>query len=56
MKIKYGTENLTIDVTEICFSELLKNNIITIPSGDNNRAKYFTDPIKWCFKKNNYYK
>jgi hypothetical protein len=51
MKIIYGTETLNIDVTEICFNELLKNNIITIPSGDNNRAKYFTDPINGVLKK-----
>ena len=51
MKIIYGTETLNIDVTEICLNELLKDNIITIPSGDNNRAKYFTDPINGVLKK-----
>ena len=46
MRIKYGTSDINIDVTEICYAQLLNaNNIITIPSGDANRAHYFTDPI-----------
>ena len=45
MKITYGIKNKTIDVTTICFNQLKKNNIITIPSGDLNRATYFTDPL-----------
>ena len=28
-----------------------KNNIIRIPSGDKNRAKYFTDPLIGIVKK-----
>ena len=45
MKIKYGIIDNNIDVTEICYTKLLNKNIITIPSGDNNRVNHFTDPI-----------
>lgn len=45
MRIKYGLLNNNIDVTNICLSKLTVNNVITIPAGDNNRTKYFTDPI-----------
>jgi FkbM family methyltransferase len=51
MEIKYGTDTINIDVTNICFNKLLQNNIITIPSGDHNRAYYFTDPIGEVLKK-----
>ena len=43
MKITCGIKNNTIDVTNICIEELTKNNIITIPQGDCNRTRYFTD-------------
>jgi len=46
MKILYGIKDSSIDVTDICYSKLVNNNIITIPSGDFNRAALFTDP---CF-------
>ena len=51
MKIYYGISNNSIDVTDICLSKLTKNNIITIPSGDANRAKHFTDPLFGIHKK-----
>jgi FkbM family methyltransferase len=51
MKIFYGITNKLIDVTDICIEKLTKNNIITIPSGDENRGKYFTDPIFGAYKK-----
>jgi hypothetical protein len=51
MKIFYGIQNNYIDVTEICLSKLIKNNIITIPSNDHNREKYFTDPLPGILKK-----
>ena len=51
MKIYYGISNNSIDVTDICLSKLTKNNIITIPSGDKNRAKHFTDPLFGIHKK-----
>jgi len=51
MKIFYGTSNNSIDVTHICLSKLANNNIITIPSGDTNRTRYFTDPLVGISKK-----
>jgi FkbM family methyltransferase len=51
MKINYGITNNSIDVTEICLNKLVKNNVITIPSGDENRAHIFTDPIFQTLKK-----
>jgi mannosyltransferase OCH1-like enzyme len=50
MQIKYGIINNNIDVTDICFSKLIYNGIITIPSGDYNRDYLFTDPL-FCTKK-----
>ena len=50
MKIYYGIEDNHIDVTEVCLSKLLSNNIITIPPQDNNRAYYFGDPIYGTLK------
>ena len=44
MKIYYGLNNHIIDVTDICFTLLLNNNIITILPSDIIRSKYFTDP------------
>ena len=51
MKILYGVENNTIDVTDICLTQLKNENIITIPSGDGNRAHFFTDPLHGISKK-----
>jgi len=52
IKITYGTiNNKSIDVTQICYTKLFKNNIITIPAGDVNRAKFFTDPLVGVLKK-----
>jgi FkbM family methyltransferase len=45
MKILYGIKNNKIDVTKICYDKLMKENIIKIPSNDNVRAKFFTDPL-----------
>jgi FkbM family methyltransferase len=45
MEIKYGLANNNIDVTHICYSKLLKDNIIIIPLGDSNRASHFCDPL-----------
>lgn len=52
MKIKYGIPGKTIDVTDICLTspKLFHNNIITIPSGDENRAHHFTDPVPHVVK------
>ena len=51
MKIFYGTSQHSIDVTQICFAKLKYNNTIIIPSGDYNRASYFTDPLDGIEKK-----
>ena len=51
MKITYGTININVDITQICYNKLLKNNIITIPSNDHVRAYLFTDPIVGSLKK-----
>jgi len=52
MKIKYGIPGNNIDVTNICLTSprLFHNNIITIPSGDENRARHFTDPVPYVVK------
>jgi FkbM family methyltransferase len=51
MKILYGLIDNNIDITEICLSKMLHNNIITIPNDDINRANYFTDPLSGILKK-----
>jgi len=52
MKIKYGIPGKMIDVTNICLTspKLFHNNIIKIPSGDENRAHHFTDPVPYVVK------
>ena len=45
MKITYGIIDNNIDVTDVCYKRLIKNNIIKIPSGDCSRATHFTDPL-----------
>jgi len=47
MKILYGIEYNNIDVTEICYTKLMKNNIIKIKNCDEYRAKIFSDP---CYR------
>lgn len=51
MKIYYGISNNSIDVTSICLEKLSRDNIISIPPGDNLRARYFTDPLINVHKK-----
>lgn len=50
MKIYYGIANNNIDVTNVCLQRLMRNNAIEIPSGDGNRAGYFTDPLDGVHK------
>jgi FkbM family methyltransferase len=50
IKIYYGTINNKIDVTNICFTTLNRNNIIKIPSKDSNRSFYFSDPCPGTIK------
>jgi FkbM family methyltransferase len=51
MRIYYGIAEYWNDVTDICLSKLTTNNIITIPSGDNNRAYHFSDHLAGILKK-----
>jgi len=51
MKIYYGIADNSIDVTDICLSILIKNNIIFIPCGERVRSNYFTDPLPYVLKK-----
>jgi hypothetical protein len=52
MKIFYGeSNNKIIDVTEFCYNNLKKDNIILIPNGDCIRASLFGDPIFGVLKK-----
>jgi len=50
MQIKYGLINNNIDVTLICNNKLKNSNFIIIPSNDNNRSRYFTDPLPCILK------
>jgi FkbM family methyltransferase len=47
MKILYGIENNNVDVTEICYTKLMKDGVIKIKQCDEYRANLFTDP---CFR------
>jgi FkbM family methyltransferase len=51
MRILYGWETNFIDVTNICFNRLMKNNIIIIPSGNLFRDTLFLDTNKGVGKK-----
>ena len=43
--VLYGIKENRRDVTAICLTTLLDNNIISIPRGDNNRAYFFNDHL-----------
>lgn len=51
IKIRYGVDNLLIDVTTICLSRFKSGNNVYIPSTERLRAKYFTDPLIGVHKK-----
>jgi FkbM family methyltransferase len=51
MKIFYGVDNNLVDVTDICFQKMKKNETIIIPFGDENRSKYFKDHLYGTKKK-----
>ena len=52
MKIFYGeSNNKIIDVTEFCYNNLKKDNIILIPNEDYIRASLFGDPLYGVLKK-----
>ncbi len=44
MLIRYGTIEHNIDVTSICHANLRDGDFIIIPSGDFDRAAFFSDP------------
>jgi len=48
--IKYGIRDNHLDVTEICYNKLCRNNIIKIPNGDIDRSKHFGDPLYGILK------
>lgn len=50
LRINFGTNEKNIDVTDIVYKKLIKNNIIFIQSNDENRVPYFTDPTVGKFK------
>ena len=50
LKITYGKKHVNVDVTNICLRQLTKHNIIKIPEEDENRVKYFTDPLPHIVK------
>ena len=43
--IKYGVKTQNIDITQISYETLMKNNIIRIPRSDTSRAMIFTDSV-----------
>ena len=51
MLILYGTKDNYIDVTDICFKSILKENLIIIPPRDEYRCNLFTDPCIGILKK-----
>ena len=51
MLILYGEKNNYINITDICFKNLLNDGIIIIPSNDTNRSNIFTDPCIGIKKK-----
>jgi hypothetical protein len=50
MKILYGLKDKNIDITELCYKNLMKENIINIPNGDHARGNIFTDPCYGILK------
>ena len=51
LTILYGIKENRRDVTDICLTQLNKNNIITIPAGDIVRGSYFGDHLVGTVKK-----
>lgn len=45
IQIKYGLIDNNIDITDIVFSKMTKNNISFIPKNDVERANMFSDPL-----------
>jgi FkbM family methyltransferase len=60
LQIFYGSDTIKKNVTTICYQKLLVKNMIIIPSTDQKRAFYFSDPHEGILKKiyimiNDYY-
>lgn len=58
--VEYGVENNYCDVTILALNYSVDNNILSLPSGDINRAELFGDPLPGILKhirifKNNQY-
>jgi len=52
MKILYGLSKFeAIDITDVCFTQKIQENLISIPCGDCARAAIFTDPYPGIHKK-----
>ena len=46
MKILYGTELYSINIKKLCYEKCVTlDNLIIIPSGEENRIKLFSDPV-----------
>jgi hypothetical protein len=50
IKILYGSAPHLIDITLTVIRQHMRNNIIMIPKGDDNRAYLFGDPIPGVVK------
>jgi len=50
IKILYGARPHLIDITLLAIRQHTRNNVIFIPSGDENRAYLFGDPIPGVVK------
>lgn len=49
-RIKYGTLSDNIDITRVCFEKCVKNNVLFIPKGGDDRNMLFTDPFHGVLK------
>ena len=50
MKIFFGSHTRKIDVTNICLTKLMVDNIVTIPTSDHRRSGVFTDCVPGVLK------
>ena len=50
-KIQYGLDECKIDVTDVCFKQLMVGSILHIPAGDGERSRIFSDPLIGVLKK-----
>lgn len=50
-QILYGIDRCKIDVTDVCFKQLMNGSIMHIPAGDGERSRIFSDPMIGVLKK-----